>query len=257
MKKFVRATVIWLVSSGLLAGCTEDVSVQAVSAVKTELESADFLNAENLTLRLAPTDEDWVADPVDEANVISNFKAIVLRGKKARQLQVQGGWAEYQLETGVTGWAKTAAWESGAIWFAGTNSQETKLCRDLACSQSELLPPLTLMLIHGKASAGMNPVRFESSRGYIQSEALELDDESVFFAFQVVRAEWSLANANLENNGRILDKARIKYPESKYLDVLGERIPFADVSAIPHVDTSDPKALELMRLKSQESVSNK
>ena len=72
-----------------------------------------------------------------------------------------------------------------------------------------------------------------------------------------MRSEWSLANANLENNGRILDKARIRYPESKYLDILGERIPFADFSAVPHVDTSDPKALELMRLRNQESVSDK
>jgi len=257
MKKFVRAATVWLISCCFLVGCTEDISLQAVSANESALESAEFLNAENLTLRLAPTDEAWVADPVDEANVIANFKSIVLRGKKARQLRVQGEWAEYQLETGVTGWAKTTAWESGLSWFAGTNSRETKLCLDLGCSQSELLPPLTLMLVHGKASAGMNPVRFESSRGYIQSEALELDDESVFFAFQVVRSEWSLANANLENNGRILDKARIRYPESKYLDILGERIPFADFSAVPHVDTSDPKALELMRLRNQESVSDK
>ena len=160
------------------------------------------MNAENLTLRLAPTDEDWVADPVDEANVISNFQSDSLERKEGGETVTGSRWAEYQLETGVTGWAKTAAWSRGRFGLLGPILRRPSYV-DLACSQSELLPP------HAdadsrKGKCGMNPVRFESSRGYIQSEALELDDESVFFAFQVVRAEWSLANANLENNGRII-----------------------------------------------------
>ena len=239
-----------------MTGCTEEAKFQVLSAEQSALETTHFVNAENLELRLAPTDEAWVADPVDESNVISNFKAILLRAQKATQLRVEGEWAEYQLESGVTGWARLSAWEPGNTWFAGTNSKETELCLDLNCGKTKTLPPLTLMVVNSKAVGGMNPVRFETSSGFIKSEALELDDESVFFAFQVVRAEWSRSNANLENNGRILDKARIKYPESKYLDTLGERIPFADYSAVPHVDTSDSEALELLRQQAQGSISN-
>ena len=255
MKQIIRSVAVWLVSCGLMVGCSEDVKFEAVSVNTNTLEAVDYLNAEDLILRLAPTDEEWVADPVDESNVIANFKVHLLRGQKAKRLRVEGEWAEYQQGDGITGWARLSAWESGARWFAGTNAQQTKLCMDINCSQSEKLPSLTLMLVDSKAVNGLNPVRFKSKTGYVQSEALELDDESVFFAFQVVRAEWSLANANLENNGRILDKARIKYPDSKYLDALGERIPFADVSAVPHVDTSDSEAMELMRIKAKGSVS--
>ena len=256
MNQMTRWGATWLVSCGLLGGCTEEANFQAISAEQSALETTHFVNAQNLDLRLAPTDEAWVADPVDDSNAVSNFKAVVLRAQKATRLRIEGEWAEYQLENGVTGWAQLSAWESGATWFAGTNVQETELCLDLSCSETKTLPPLTLMLVNSKATAGMNPIRFETSRGFIKSEALELDDESVFFAFQVVRAEWSRANANLENNGRILDKARIKYPESKYLDTLGERIPFADYSKVPHVDTSDAEALELLKLKAQESLTN-
>ena len=113
------------------------------------------------------------------------------------------------------------------------------------------------MLVNSKAVNGLNPVRFESRVGFVPSEVLELDDESVFFAFQVVRAEWSRDNRNLENNGRILDKARIKYPDSKYLDILGELIPFADFARVPHVDTSDLEALDLVKRRAAESVSDK
>ena len=78
-----------------------------------------------------------------------------------------------------------------------------------------------------------------------------------FSRFRLFALEWSRDNRNLENNGRILDKARIKYPDSKYLDILGELIPFADFARVPHVDTSDLEALDLVKRRAAESVSDK
>ena len=257
MNPMARWGAAWLVSCGLLTGCTDEVKFEQVSAQKQALETNVYLNSENLILKLAPTDEEWLADPVDEANVIKNFKANLLRGQRGKQLRIQGEWAEYQLDNGVTGWSRISLWEPDNIWFPGANAVATKLCLDLSCNESEELSPLTLMLVNSKAVNGLNPVRFESRVGFVPSEVLELDDESVFFAFQVVRAEWSRDNRNLENNGRILDKARIKYPDSKYLDILGELIPFADFARVPHVDTSDLEALDLVKRRAAESVSNK
>ena len=257
MNPIARWGTAWLVSCGLLTGCTDEVKFEQVSAQQQALEAGTYLNAENLILRLAPTDEEWLADPVDETNVIKNFKANLLRGQRATELRVQGEWAEYQLDNGVTGWSRVSQWESDSLWFPGANEVETKLCLDLNCNESEKVSALTLMLVNSKAVNGLNPVRFGSRVGFVPSEVLQLDDESVFFAFQVVRAQWSRDNRNLENNGRILDKARIKYPNSKYLDILGELIPFADFARVPHVDTSDLEAVDLIKRRAAESISDK
>ena len=257
MNRMTRWGAGWLVLCGLTLSCTEDVKFQAASAEQSGLVVTEYFNAEDLVLRLAPTEEVWIADPVDDTAVINNFKGNLLRGEKAVRLRVEGSWGEFRRKDGVTGWAELAKWEPADTWFAGTNAKQATLCFDLGCGQNEVLPSLTLVLVNGKAVNGMNPVRFDDKKGYVKSEDLALDDEAVFFAFQVVRAEWSLINSNMENNGRILDKARIKYPSSPYLDTLSERIPFADFSQIPYIDTSDREAIEMMRAKVKDSVSGK
>ena len=219
--------------------------VRAGSAQRQAMEASVYLNAENLILKLAPTDEEWLADPVDEANIIKISKRICWRST-GKQLRIQGEWAEYQLDNGVSGWSRISSGNPTTFgsWY---QRRGNKAVFRPSCNESEELSPLTLMLVNSKAVNGLNPVRFESRTGFVPSEVLELDDESVFFAFQVVRAQWSRDNRNLENNGRILDKARIKYPDSKYLDILGELIPFADFARVPHVDTSDLEAIDLVK----------
>ena len=243
----MNLSALGLIFGLLMGGCTDDPQLSSSSQSRSALEASHHLSVDGMTLRLAPTHEDWVADPVDEDAVISNFKSVVLRGERAVLLQVQGDWSEFQLSNGNTGWALSDTWVPGTLWYAGTTDISVKMCLDAACLKTEMVPPLTLMVVNTKATYGKNEVRFGDRTGYIQSEYIQLDDESVFFAFQVIRAEWSLANANLENNGRILDKARIKYPESRYLDILADRIPFVDFTDAPHVDTSDLEALQLMR----------
>ena len=74
---------------GLLTGCTDDVKFEQVSAQQQALETNVYLNSENLILKLAPTDEEWLADPVDVLNVIKNFKANLLRGQRGKQLRIR------------------------------------------------------------------------------------------------------------------------------------------------------------------------
>ena len=114
-----------------------------------------------------------------------------------------------------------------------------------------------MLLVDAEAIAGLNPVRFGAESGFVKSEVIEVDDESVFFAYQVVRAEWSLRNQDLHNNARIFDKARIKYPNSKHLDALAERVSFVDFSSEPHIDTSDEEAWRILEEQRNKSISNK
>ena len=117
MNPMARWGAAWLVSCGLLTGCTDEVKFEQVSAQKQSLETNVYLNSENLILKLAPTDEEWLADPVDEANVIKNFKANLLRGQRGKQLRIQGEWAEYQLDNGVTGWSRISLWSRITFGF--------------------------------------------------------------------------------------------------------------------------------------------
>ena len=80
MNPMARWGAAWLVSCGLLTGCTDEVKFEQVSAQQQALETNVYLNSENLILKLAPTDEEWLADPVDEANVIKNLKPICCEG---------------------------------------------------------------------------------------------------------------------------------------------------------------------------------
>ena len=108
------------------------------------------------------------------------------------------------------------------------------------------------MLVNSKAVNGLNPVRFESRVVLFRARLSNWTMSRCFSLFKWFELNGVRANRNLENNGRILDKARIKYPDSKYLDILGELIPFADFARVPHVDTSDLEALDLVKLKAQQ-----
>ena len=63
MNPMARWGAAWLVSCGLLTGCTDEVKFERSLLSSKRWKPTHYLNSENLILKLAPTDEAWLADP--------------------------------------------------------------------------------------------------------------------------------------------------------------------------------------------------
>ena len=234
-----RQSLALCVGLVLVAGC-EQSGDRIVYEAASQPASVEHYLLEDTTLRVVPTQTERVSDPNSDGDM-PNWKGALRRGQRMHVEKRQGDWCEVRLDGDATGWLP------GKMLLAREGLQEMVAMGDLQPLESAAGTPISdvepvsrgsLLFVSSVSDGYVLANVGASDPVWLSAEKISQDKSDIAMAHIIIKARWSAQHSNLANNARLLDKARIKNPNSKLLDLVADQVPFADLSETPHLGTS-------------------
>ncbi|MEC9464172.1 MAG: hypothetical protein VX834_00190 [Myxococcota bacterium] len=237
----MRASLVF--SAGLIfaVGCQPTAGDVPYESTEVEQQAVPHYLVQDTTLRIFPTDAERVSDPTSDSDM-RNWKGELRRGQTMLVEKRQNGWVQVRLDGEANGWLP-----------------EDLLIKREGLSEMAVLQDAVGLIAPGGEPAAEAPTVERGSLVLTSSETngfvlanvgagpavwlergkLSAEESDVALAHIIVKAKWSTRHHNIANNSRLLDKARIKHPNSKLMDLVADQVPFQDFSETPHLGTSE------------------
>ena len=190
--------------------------------------------------RFIPSHAERVPDP-QRNDDMRNWTGGVYRGMPAKVVATQGEWKRVVYRTDATGWMLESELVPRTDASEATTLKELKTYAEADFGQPDetlTIPAGTLLFILEEANE-LSYVNYEGQKtAWVETALLTKEANELKVAQLIYKAEW-IATVLEGPNGRVLDKARIKYPKAKLLDSLANHIDFKDFSEKPVMPTVD------------------
>ena len=196
------------------------------------------------TVRFAPSHAERVSDPQGTQDM-SNWTGSVYRGIPVTVVATQGEWKKVVYNTDARGWMLTSELLQQTQLGKATTLKELKTYRgaDFSLANDSLTIPAGTLLFVLEQVNQLSLVNYDGEKtAWVETSNLTQEKQEVHVSESIEKAQW-LRSDNAPN-GRVLDKARIKYPNAKLLDTLADHIRFRDFNptpTLPTADLADPK----------------
>lgn len=217
---------------------TNDPSFQTKPMTELEQPLGYWFN-DVATIRYAPDYAERIPDPKGPSDML-NSTGTVFRGMTAKVTATKGEWRRIIYNKNAHGWIPVSELTPRTASNQATTLKNLKtyLDSDFGKPDETIIPAGSLLFVLEEAGE-LSYVNYDGQAAtWVETALLTKDPNELKVAESIAKADW-MATVMQGPNGRIFDKARIKYPKAKLLDQLAEKIDFNDFNLKPVMPTTN------------------